>query len=80
MMETVRINQKDLPYLHQLFSTDLRLGVNFYDECFEYIRGYLVDSVGVFLRKTCVKPANLTIQCFSLIIIHRWKMGGKNGN
>jgi len=49
MEEMIKVNPEDLPYLHQFFSINLRWGVNFYDECLEYTRGYLVHGVGVFL-------------------------------
>lgn len=49
MEEMIKVNPEDLPYLHQFFSINLRWGVDFYDECLEYTRGYLVHGVGVIL-------------------------------
>jgi hypothetical protein len=49
MEEIIKVNPKDLPYLHQFFNINLQWDVDFYDECLEYTRGYLVHHVGVFL-------------------------------
>ncbi len=49
MEEMKKVNPKDLIYLHRFFSINLQWDVDFYDECLEYTKGYLVHGVGVFL-------------------------------